>query len=247
MRAQSFGQKPRGDMEVFVVRLGQLPAPGARFFERWRNLRNAIAGRQRGPAAGEQLVVSSSAFKSLGSHSYFSESRESSLIQGSDSRRHGGLTCIALQGTMAVLISLAALHQLLKDAVQLVEMSVAGDKSSGLKAPAGNQIERLAADVRGVMEGGAQRDVGVVNAVGVERDVRAHGASAKEVHRPALAHHFYRFFPRFGHADGLNGDVDAAIVRGERAGFADGIADAGESAPHGPRPTAAPPPPGHRA
>jgi hypothetical protein len=29
VRAQSFGQKPGGDVEVFVVRFGQMLAPGA--------------------------------------------------------------------------------------------------------------------------------------------------------------------------------------------------------------------------
>ena len=63
----------------------------------------------------------------------------------------------------------AAVHQLLKDAVEFVEVSVAGDEGLRLETAAGNQFESLAADGRGVMKSGAQRDVAVVDAIGVER------------------------------------------------------------------------------
>ena len=43
VRAEGFGQEPRGDVEVFVMRLGQLPALGLRFFEGRRDVGNAIA------------------------------------------------------------------------------------------------------------------------------------------------------------------------------------------------------------
>ncbi len=51
MRTQRLGQKPRGHVEVLVVRLGQLLAPGASLFKRGRHIGNAIIGGQRGPAA----------------------------------------------------------------------------------------------------------------------------------------------------------------------------------------------------
>ncbi len=89
---------------------------------------------------------------------------------------------------------------------------MAGDEGAGLESAARNEIERLAAHGRCVMEGGAQRDVAVVNAVGVERDVGADGASAEEVDGAAFAHHLDGFFPGFGHADGFDGDIDAAII-----------------------------------
>ena len=56
VRPQRLGQEPRGDVEVFVVRLGQVAAVGAGFFERGRNIGNAIARRQRSPAAGEEFI-----------------------------------------------------------------------------------------------------------------------------------------------------------------------------------------------
>src|ERR1035438_1117717 len=165
-------------MEVFVVRLGQPLAPGARFVQRGRNLGNTIAFRQRSPAAGKQLLILQR-FPLLRPVLRFHRFRLHGLASG----HYGGLDLAA------------ALHQLLKDPVELVEVSVAGNESSCLKAAAGNQIERLAAKVRSVVEGGAQGDVGVVNAIGVERDVRSQGAPAKKIHRPAFAHHFHRFFP----------------------------------------------------
>ncbi len=57
VRPQRLGQEPRGDVEVFVVRLGQLAAAGAGLVERGRDLGNAIAGGQRSPAAGQQLFL----------------------------------------------------------------------------------------------------------------------------------------------------------------------------------------------
>jgi hypothetical protein len=55
VRAQRLGQKPRSHVEVFVVRLGQMLAPGARLIQRRRDCGNAIAGRQRGPALLQQF------------------------------------------------------------------------------------------------------------------------------------------------------------------------------------------------
>src|SRR6202021_1701966 len=40
----------------------------------------------------------------------------------------------------------AALHELLEDAIELVQVRVAGDEGLGLEAAAGNECERLAAD-----------------------------------------------------------------------------------------------------
>ncbi len=102
---------------------------------------------------------------------------------------------------------------------------MASDEGAGLEASAGNQSEGFAAEGRGVMEGSAQRDVAIVNAVGVERDVRIPGAAAEEIHRAAFAHQFHRLLPRLRHAHGLDGDIHAAIVGRERARFLDGFTD----------------------
>ena len=134
-------------MEIFVVRLGELLAPGAGFFERRRIGGNAIAGRKRGPAAGDQ-------FARVPLH-YFRGCRLAVVILAS--RHDRGLDFAA------------ALHQLLEDAVQFVEVSVAGDECAGLESTARDQVKSLAADGRRVVERGAQRDVAVVNAIGIER------------------------------------------------------------------------------
>ena len=55
--------------------------------------------------------------------------------------------------------------------------------------------------------------------------MRAHGASAKEIHCTALAHQFDRLLPRLRHADRLNCDIHAAVLRRESACFANGGAD----------------------
>src|SRR5580704_1761165 len=81
---QSLGKKPRGDMKVLVVGLRQPLAPGARFFESRRDIRNAITGGKRSPAASYQFA----------------------LIRR---RVIGRLRCrthLSSQGTIAVLISL---------------------------------------------------------------------------------------------------------------------------------------------
>src|SRR6202161_2244141 len=75
------------------------------------------------------------------------------------------------------------------------------------------------------MESRAQRDVAVVDAIGIERDVGVGSASAEEVDGAALADKLDRLLPCFWRAYGLNGDVDAAIAWGEGAGFANCLAD----------------------
>ena len=100
---------------------------------------------------------------------------------------------------------------------------MASDEGTCLESAARNQIERLAANGRCVMEGRAQGDVAVVNAVGIELDVGAHCTSAKEVDGAAFAHHLDGFFPSLGNADGFDGNIYSAIIWGESAGFADGL------------------------
>ena len=100
-------------------------------------------------------------------------------------------------------------------------------KAPAWKRPLAMSCESFAADGGRVMEGGAQRDVAIVDAVGIESDLRVGGAAAEEVDRAALAHQLDGFLPGFGRADGLNGDVDAAIFGGEGARFADGLANGG--------------------
>ena len=96
---------------------------------------------------------------------------------------------------------------------------MASDKRPRLESPAGDKVERLAADGRGMVEGRAQGDVAVVNAIGIERDVGAHGASAEEVYRAALAHQFDRFLPSLWNTHGFNGNIDPPAAAESERGF----------------------------
>src|SRR5206468_226609 len=53
----------------------------------------------------------------------------------------------------------AAIHQLLKDAIQFVQMRVAGDELVGLELSACDEVKRLAADRGSVVERGPHGDV----------------------------------------------------------------------------------------
>src|SRR3954449_476220 len=86
----------------------------------------------------------------------------------------------------------AAIHQLLKDAVKLVQVRVAGDELVSLEPSAGDQIKRFAADCRRVVKGGAHGDVAVMNTIGIEHDVGSDCASAEEVHGAAFANQLQR-------------------------------------------------------
>ena len=77
------------------------------------------------------------------------------------------------------------------------------------------------------MEGGAQGDIAIVNAIGVESDMRGGSTATEEIHSAALAHHLDRFFPCFGDPYSFNGDIDAAVLWRERTRFANGFANAG--------------------
>src|SRR5580658_2116552 len=138
------------------------------------------------------------------------------------------LTCVASKRLRhdGGLYFAAAVHQLLKHAVEFVEMRVAGDECAGLEAAARYEVERAAADSGRVVEGGAQRQVAIVNSVGVEADVCACRASAKEVYRSTFPHQLHRFLPGFGYADGLDGDIYSLMLRRECARLPNRLAHA---------------------
>src|SRR5580658_7359908 len=69
-----------------------------------------------------------------------------------------------------------SVHQLLKHAIELVEMRMAGDERARLEPSARDQIQRLAADGRCVMKRSPQRDVAIVNAIRVQHHMRIRGA-----------------------------------------------------------------------
>src|SRR6185437_4296022 len=57
MRPQRLGQKPRRDMKVLVMRLGQPTAVRQSFPQRWRFVGNAVRSRERFPAPGSQFLL----------------------------------------------------------------------------------------------------------------------------------------------------------------------------------------------
>src|SRR5271169_6245595 len=59
-----------------------------------------------------------------------------------------------------------------------------------------NQRECFAHGLRSVMESGLQREFVIVQPLGIKRDLGSIGATAKEVHDSALAHHVDRPLPR---------------------------------------------------
>jgi hypothetical protein len=198
VRTQRLGQKPRGYMEVFVVRLGQCGTRRAPL-RAWAQPRECDSGGQRGPAARKQLVQ-------------IAEWPLARLPSPERSCSGCMVVIVIASGHNGGLDLAAAVHQLLKDAVEFVEVSVAGDEAPAWKRPLAIRSSALR-QMAGVWWKVARRVMSlVVNAIGVERDVRAHGAAAEEVDRAALAHQFDRLLPGLGHADGLNGDIDAAIL-----------------------------------
>src|SRR6266567_2842807 len=84
VRPQSLGQKPRRDVKILVVRLGELLAIGTSLGKSGRNIGNAIAGGECGPATRDELA----------------------LVQPFTAGSPGCGSHSGPQGTMAVLISL---------------------------------------------------------------------------------------------------------------------------------------------
>src|SRR5512146_256874 len=76
----------------------------------------------------------------------------------------------------------------------------------------GDEREGAANGFRCVMERRFQRDLRVVETLGVEVDLGAAGASAEEVDGTALANHVDGPFPGFGTTDGFDDDVGATAI-----------------------------------
>src|SRR5258708_3849459 len=103
-----------------------------------------------------------------------------------------------------------SIHHVLQDLLQARERGLAGNVFGRANLLFSDQGEGLADAVGRVMEGRLESDFGVVQAIGVEFDLRAFGASAEEVDSAALANHFRGPDPCFRAAHSLNHDVGAA-------------------------------------
>ncbi len=62
------------------------------------------------------------------------------------------------------------------------------------------------------MERGFQREFGIMQPIGIELHLGAAGASAKEVHRAALAHHVDRPLPRLRTAHCFDHYIAATLL-----------------------------------
>src|SRR5580698_5510377 len=182
MRTKRLWQKPRGHMEVFVMRFRKALAIGPSLVQRWRYSRNAIALRKRRPAALEQFVpcgLSLALHLFLQGQLYRCPAVQCSAVE---------LVCVSgfrcsnlhrfASGNNRRLDLAAPVHQLLKDTVELVQMRVTGNERFRLEPSAANQVQRLAANCRRVVEGGTQSNVAIVNSIGVQSYMCSDSASA---------------------------------------------------------------------
>jgi hypothetical protein len=76
-------------MEILIMRLGQMLAPGPRLAKRRRNRRDAVAGGQRGPALLAKTYIPFGSLMNNGAHNIY-----------------GNASALAELGKIAVLIPL---------------------------------------------------------------------------------------------------------------------------------------------
>src|SRR5216684_741240 len=111
----------------------------------------------------------------------------------------------------------AAVQHVAKDLLEARQRGFAGDVVGGANLFGGDQAEGAAHGFRRVMKCGLERDLRIVQAIGIELDFGAAGASAEEVYGAAFADHFHRPLPSFGTAHRFDDNIATALLRGERA------------------------------
>src|SRR5947199_4140823 len=75
-----------------------------------------------------------------------------------------------------------------------------------------DQIECPTHCLRSMVEGGFQRDLRIVQAVGIKLDLGAAGASAEEVHGATFTNHVDSQLPGFRTTHGFDDNVAAALI-----------------------------------
>src|ERR1022692_204162 len=106
--------------------------------------------------------------------------------------------------------------------LQAGERGFAGDVVGGADFFGGDQAEGAAHGFRRVMERGLERDLGIVQTVGIELHLGSAGASTEKVYGAAFANHLDGPLPGFGTAYSFDDYIAAALLRSERAdGFDD--------------------------
>src|SRR5580658_9007258 len=117
----------------------------------------------------------------------------------------------------------AAVQHVPQHFLQARQRSLAGDVVGGANFLGRDQAESAAHRFRRVMERGFQRDLGIVQAIGIELHFGPAGASAEEIYGAAFANHFYRPLPSVGTTDRFNHYIAATLLRSQRANRLDHI------------------------
>src|SRR5215472_14472352 len=105
------------------------------------------------------------------------------------------------------------------------EWSFAGDVVGALDLILRNQSKSLANHFWSVMEGRLQRDLGIVQELGIEFHFGTTGAATKEVDCASLANHVHRPLPCQRTANGLDHYISTALLGRMRTHSADWVLD----------------------
>ena len=111
----------------------------------------------------------------------------------------------------------AAVEHAAQDVLQTRKRSLPGNVVGGTNFLGGDQAKGAAHGFGRVVERGLERDLGVVQAVGIDLDFGAAGTAAEEVNGASFANHGDGPLPSFGPAYGFDDDIAAALLRRERA------------------------------
>src|SRR4029077_10245818 len=111
----------------------------------------------------------------------------------------------------------AAVQHVAQDLLQARERCLSGNVVCWSNLFCGDQAKGAADSFRRVMEGGLERDLGIVQAVGIELYFGATGTSAKEIDRATLPDHLDGPLPGLSAAHGLDDDITAAFLWRQRA------------------------------
>src|SRR5271168_5524790 len=108
-----------------------------------------------------------------------------------------------------------AVQHVAKNFLQARERGFAGDVVGRAYFLGRDQTEGAAYGFRRVMERGLQRDLGVVQAAGIELNLGSAGAASEEVYGAAFADHLDGPLPGFGTSHGLDHYIATAFLRGQ--------------------------------
>src|SRR5438067_9353326 len=124
-------------------------------------------------------------------------------------------------------ISIPVLH-VTKHMLQPRQGGLAGDVVSRTNFLFRNQCESTAHGFRRVMECCLERNLRIMQTVGVQLHLSPAGTTAEKVYRTAFTHHLNRLLPSLGTTDRFDGNVATSLVRRKHADGIDGILYAGD-------------------